>query len=124
MGSYAVDDFTESLHGTGIEKKTIEHVIAAWGNVDTDGACCEGCGGEWTGGFLLKLKNGQFAYVTGWCDYTGWGCQDGTDVSHFETEPTLETLYADYNEPPPASWDLSPSDLNHELEKPDDEIHV
>ena len=31
----------------------------------------------WTGGFVLKLKDGRFAYLTGWCDYTGWGCQDG-----------------------------------------------
>lgn len=26
---------------------------------------------EWV--VVLLLKNGKFAYLTAWCDYTGWG---------------------------------------------------
>lgn len=28
---------------------------------------------------VLKLKDGRYAFITAWCDYTGWGCQDGGD---------------------------------------------
>jgi hypothetical protein len=30
--------------------------------------------------------------VHGWCDYTGWGCQDGTGREDFDTLPDLKTL--------------------------------
>lgn len=26
--------------------------------------------------YIVKLKDGNFAYVEGSCDYTGWGCQE------------------------------------------------
>lgn len=26
--------------------------------------------------YIVELKNGQYGYVTGGCDYTGWGCQE------------------------------------------------
>lgn len=29
--------------------------------------------------WILKLKDGQIAYASGWCDYTGWDCQSGAD---------------------------------------------
>lgn len=28
---------------------------------------------NWLGAF--RLADGRFAYVTAWCDYTGWGCR-------------------------------------------------
>lgn len=31
----------------------------------------ENDGDSWTG--LFKLKDGRFAAVSAWCDYTGWG---------------------------------------------------
>lgn len=34
--------------------------------------------------YILKLKKG-YAYLTGWCDYTGWGCQDGGAIAYETT---------------------------------------
>lgn len=36
-----------------------------------------------------RLKNGLFFFLSAWCDYTGWGCQDGGSS---ETADTLENL--------------------------------
>jgi hypothetical protein len=30
---------------------------------------------SWVG--VFRLRDGRFAFVSAWCDYTGWGCQDG-----------------------------------------------
>jgi hypothetical protein len=30
---------------------------------------------SWVGAF--RLTDGRFAFVSAWCDYTGWGCSDG-----------------------------------------------
>jgi hypothetical protein len=111
--SYTTCDFEESMKGQNIQGADVEKVLAAWGNVDKDGACCDECGGEWTGGFLLQMKDGRFAYVSGWCDYTGWGCQDGTSITYFDEQPPLEGL----DTPPVASWDIEPADLNAEILK-------
>ena len=42
-------------------------------NVATVLAFCEGenDGDSWRGFF--ELKDGRFAYIEAWCDYTGWG---------------------------------------------------
>jgi len=29
---------------------------------------------------LATLRDGRFAFISAWCDYTGWGCQDGGRV--------------------------------------------
>jgi hypothetical protein len=29
--------------------------------------------------WILELTNGKFAYLIGWCDYTGWDCQSGAE---------------------------------------------
>jgi hypothetical protein len=34
---------------------------------------------------LLRLTGGRWASLTSWCDYTGYGCQDGTDWRVFAT---------------------------------------
>jgi hypothetical protein len=90
--SFSNYDFSESIRGEGIERESIKRVLAAHGV--TEASCCESCGGEWSGGFLLEMKDGRFAYVTGWCDYTGWGCRDGTTVTWFDHEPDTTSLQA------------------------------
>lgn len=79
--SYTSYDFTETLGGCGIDREDVKRVIWAWG-IGGDYA-------EWEGGFLLEMKNGTFAYIDGWCDTTGWGCQDGTNRKDFDKEPTF-----------------------------------
>lgn len=38
---------------------------------------------------VLKLRNGQWASVEAWNDYTGWGCQDHSDVRIGDTEDAV-----------------------------------
>jgi hypothetical protein len=35
----------------------------------------ENDGEDWVGAF--RLIDGRYAFVSAWCDYTGWGCRDG-----------------------------------------------
>lgn len=106
--SYTLYDYTESLQRVGIAPEEVTSVPAAWGRSE------EGYG-EWSGGFLLELKDGTFAYVAGWCDTTGWGCQDGAEVHRFDTRPTLDALTkleTETSYSTPAEWDVEPADLN------------
>lgn len=101
MSSYTVSDFAMSLSEAQISPDEVESVVASWG-VSGDYA-------EWWGGFLMHMQNGQYHYLTGWCDTSGWGCQDGVDVTVFDTAPALESLK------PEAEWDEEPIDLNRYL---------
>lgn len=49
----------------------------------------EGCndGDSWLA--VGKLKDGNYFFLSAWCDYTGWDCQSGGDC---ETAGTLEDL--------------------------------
>jgi hypothetical protein len=109
--SFSVYDFDETLKGTSIERTEIKRVVAAYGV--TEAGCCDDCGGEWSGGFLLELKSGKFAFVSGWCDYTGWGCQDGTGRVDFDCEPALETLDQGYTK---KDWETTLPDLQRYIE--------
>lgn len=98
VSTYSADDLSESLSRVQIERADIAHVVAAWGGPEEwDG---------WQGGFLLHMRTGGYVYVTGWCDYTGWGCQDGAEVTAYAQEPPLESLGAQFE------WDRDPADLN------------
>ena len=109
--SFSNYDFSESIAGQSIERESIKRVIAAYGV--TEASCCENCGGEWSGGFLLEMKDGRFAYVTGWCDYTGWGCQDGTTVTWFDSEPLPSALDSG------VEWETTLPDLQRYIETGD-----
>lgn len=101
---YGLYDFTESLKIADIKPEDVEEVLSAYGGSD------EG-GGSWNGGFILKMKDGRYAHVSGWCDYTGWGCQDGAEVE-FSDKPitVVETEY---------ELDEGPIDLNKWLQDPE-----
>jgi hypothetical protein len=105
--SYARQDFSESMSRTTITPDKIESVIAAWGE-STEGY------GEWSGGFVMKLKDGRFAYLTGWCDTTGWGCQDGASIEYFDKKPKFNTFKKSTwaAEDELLDWDINPADLN------------
>lgn len=101
-----MQDFSESLLRVTLPSPP-ETVIRSWGE-SSEGK--PGC--EWSGGFVMRLQNGTFAYLSGWCDYTGWGCRHGARVT---TSTTLEglDLKVDHQEPPDeSSWDEQPADLN------------
>lgn len=106
--SYASYDFTESLDRAGIERKSVKRVIAAWGDSP------EGYG-SWEGGFLMEMADGRYAYLTGWCDASGWGCQDGARVFDFDEIPANRALLPDVwgdGQLGPREWDEEPADLN------------
>lgn len=42
---------------------------------------------HWEG--IFKMKDGKFIFLSAWCDYTGWGCQDG---GSFIKKDTLEEV--------------------------------
>jgi hypothetical protein len=122
--SYATYDFTESLNRVALNANDIERVLAAWGKGDGMGEdaghykwTADGVS-DWSGGFLMLLKDGRYGYLTGWCDYTGWGCQDGAVLHEFSQRPTFAELKAvdEYDKTPPdAEWDVEPADLNRWL---------
>jgi hypothetical protein len=85
--SFTNYDFSETLAGCGIDRTDVKRAVAAWG--------IEGDYAEWEGGFLLEMKDGKYVYVSGWCDTTGWGCQDGTSRKDFDAMPDLATLESD-----------------------------
>lgn len=35
--------------------------------------------------FVLKMTDGRFAYVSAWCDYTGWDCRSGAEVTYADS---------------------------------------
>lgn len=101
---YTTYDFQETLNRVGPPVEHITRVLAAWGE---DGDCA-----EWEGGFMLALDDGKIAYVTGWCDTTGWGCQDGGQIHHYDERPVMvpSPYYGDAERQP--DWDEEPIDLN------------
>src|SRR5689334_55238 len=88
--SYATYDFVESLDRVCVNRESIKRVVRAWGAGDGMG---DGGPGykwsekgitDWKGGFLCEMQDGSYRYISGWCDYTGWGCQDGAIVVTFD----------------------------------------
>lgn len=63
----------------GYKTTDVAQVIAAL-NGYNDGEC-------WVGIFLMN--DGVFLYVTAWCDFTGWGCQEGGTCN---TASTLQEI--------------------------------
>lgn len=120
--SYATSDFTESLSRVKLERADIAEVVAAWGHGEGQGddaghfRWSEDGATDWHGGFLMRLHDGRFAYLTGWCDYTGWGCQDGATLCYFAERPTIAQMNAPLDEysaaPTETEWDETPADLN------------
>lgn len=108
MSTYALDDFAETLERVTLPSPPIE-CLKAWGESE------EGPGCEWSGGFVLRLRNDQFAYISGWCDYTGWGCQDGAYVTLADSLDVLEFGQNHQQPKSPSSWDDSPADLQRWL---------
>lgn len=90
--AYDLFDLTESVNRVGVERSWVDRVALAFGK--------HGDMEEWEGGFLLcgKQTNGAplWAFVFGWCDTTGWGCQDGAYLRAFDSEPGLVEIAANY----------------------------
>lgn len=113
MSSFTLDDAYYSIDRAGIRKDDIAECVAAWGD-NSDGWA------SWTGGFLFRMKDNTFAYLTGWCDTTGWGCQDGASVFTHERRPSIDVLRsqsgdATERELARMEWDEAPADINRWL---------
>jgi hypothetical protein len=114
MSGYSLYDFTESLDRVDLGGRKLVAVIKSWG-FSPEGY------GSWEGGFVLRFGDGTVAYLSGWCDTTGWGCQDGVDIQYANSveELALPTEYSSYDVggPLPIDWDEYPADLNLWIEK-------
>jgi NADH:ubiquinone oxidoreductase subunit E len=43
--------------------------------------------------WVLKMKDGQWCHIAGWCDYTGWDCQAGAEAFYAPAERQLASLH-------------------------------
>jgi hypothetical protein len=103
--SYAAYDFSESLNRVGIAPSDVAKVHWAWGADDGGGSYS-----DQYFGFVIEMKDGRIGYLTGWCDTTGWGCQDGADVAWgVSTDKPVRDSNRDYYWSEP---DHEPADLN------------
>ena len=114
MSAYSLYDFTESLDRVNLNGLKLVSVIKSWGYSP------EGYG-SWEGGFVLHFGDGSYAYLSGWCDTTGWGCQDGVDIrfanSLEELAPPTEHRDTWGGTSVLIEWDDNPADLNLWIEK-------
>lgn len=61
----------DAIRKDGLEPENISKVHAFYeGENDSE---------SW--GALVEMKDGRFVAMEAWCDYTGWGCQDGGSLS-------------------------------------------
>lgn len=117
--SFDLYDFTESLDRVGIPPTRIEHCSLAFGTSPEGWA-------SWQGGFVCHTRSGKpWLFVFGWCDTTGWGCQDGAEVREYDHEPTRDEIAAAWDEDEnyyrfrdtfqPEEFAESPADVNRFL---------
>lgn len=101
MMGYALFDLTESLDRVDINEHDVRQVLWAWGE--------NGDLAEWSGGFILRMADGRYCEITGFCDTTGWGCQDGANVVYYDADPGKPEDVEDA--------DPNPADLNLYFQK-------
>lgn len=113
-GKYTIFDLHESLDRAsqfGFSERSVVRCSYGWGNNSESS--------EWHGGFVLLLKDGRWVHLTGWCDYTGWGCQDGINATFFDHEPTMKEIIAStdgYTAEDVQHGDKDPGDLQNYLD--------
>lgn len=113
---YDLYDFTHSLEAVSIPITRMEHCSLGFGYSP------EGYG-SWTGGFVCHTRSGApWVLVCGWCDTTGWGCQDGAQAFEFDHEPTAEEVReafigycGEWSAEALDDPDVDPADLNRML---------
>lgn len=78
--TYNVD--ADAVETDPITLLNVESVEVAYAAYHGEGRWTPGdrCGTELTLYALLCLRDGRWASIDAWNDYTGWGCQDGVDV--------------------------------------------
>lgn len=63
------------IEEAGIEKEDVSRVVA-YREGENDGP-------GWL--LILRMTDGRWAYVSAWCDYTGWDCQAGAEVTYADS---------------------------------------
>lgn len=113
---YALEDFIATVLRSPISKDIMKRVLYAWGDTNEDSKT------ELCFGAIIQLKDKKIIYITGWNDYTGWGCQDGVSLYYdsswfyFEKElfPTPDKIIDRFGKMDfeKIVWDEDPIDLN------------
>jgi hypothetical protein len=60
---------------------------------------------------VLRMKDGRWCHVTAWCDYTGWGCQEGGDHYFASTEEELVRTCLDQSARRTLGYEETPEEL-------------
>lgn len=95
VNEYSLDDFVGTINAADIKPSEIARVIFAYGN------------GDWHGGFVLKLKSGDFCHLIGYIS--------ADDGSHAIEDIVSGKNYIDFNLP--EHLDDDPIELNVWLEE-------
>lgn len=72
-----------ALSEAGVDLNDVREIVHYWSRADIEG---------WDGDevkYVITLTDGRWVFVEGWCDYTGWGCQDGADAYYASSEEEL-----------------------------------
>lgn len=78
-------DLKQIMEYENVKKEDVKEVLACiFGENDGPG---------WH--YILEMKDGSYIYLTGWCDYTGWGCQDGSSSVKGKTLDDIMDLVQD-----------------------------
>lgn len=137
MNYYSVKDLSETLRRVRIKRDEVKKVLFAWGDTwipesGINGDTYDQIKGEnhWEGGFILELNNGEVICISGYNDFTGWGCMDYVMLQKYNNTKTDNTWnvykkmfqiewkeYKDANKNKKIEADKDPVDLNRWINK-------
>lgn len=81
-------DFKEVMKYAPFKIKEIKEIVA----------CIPGAADGYAWHYVCKLKNKKWGYVTAWCDYTGWGCQENGNGKIYSTKKDLIDALPEHEE--------------------------
>lgn len=67
LDALAESDFIDAMWAAGINPEDVYEIVHSRLGYNDDY--------NWL--YVVELNTGRFAYVSSWCDYTGWDCQSG-----------------------------------------------
>ncbi len=72
------DDLRSAFEENSSDELSLRHVLGILAEIP-------GENDELNWHWIVKLTDGRYAYIQGWCDYTGWDCQSGIDYEFATT---------------------------------------
>lgn len=93
LNSYCLEDFQEMTRRKSLPLGNIDSVMGAYGSEDNG----------WTGGFVMRFKDGKYGHLFGACPPDGWeygeiNFEEGQHPLEFETPARLVTDLKEIND--------------------------